>query len=109
MCVGCSVHFGSSKIGDGDAWWVVHLDRAVVRQFVDTSQWMGRGTSNIYILDTAVDQRSRRLNALQCAVSPFVLHCAMGFWSPDSIAACLMLRSMLQLLLQSVLTGKVGP
>jgi len=104
--VGCGVCFGSSKIGDGGAWRVVRLDRAVVGRIVGTSQRMGRGTSNIYILDTAVDQRSRRSNALQCAVSPFVLRCAMGFWSPDSVAACPLLRSTLQLLLRSVSTGQ---
>ena len=49
MRVGCSVCFGSGKIGDGGTWRVVHLDHAVVGWFVGTSQWMGRGMSNIYI------------------------------------------------------------
>ena len=56
--VGCGVRFGSGKIGDGGTWRVVRLDHAVVGRFVGTSQQMGRGMSNIYILDMAVDQRS---------------------------------------------------
>ena len=101
--VGCGVRFGSGE--DGGAWQVVRLDRIVVGRILSLSERMGRGTS-IYLLDTAVDQRSRRSNALQCAVSPFVLRCAVGFWSPDSVAACPLLRSTLQLLLRSISTGQ---
>jgi len=34
--VGCGVRSGSGKIGDGGAWQVVRLDRAVVGRFVGT-------------------------------------------------------------------------
>ena len=105
VCIDCG------EVGNGGTWQVVHLDCAVVGQFGWYLPTDGQSDKQyIYILDTAVDQRLQWSNALQpCMVSPFVLRCAMGFWSPDSVAACPLLRSTLQLLLQSVSTGKVSP